>query len=179
MPLYVIALPRLAPADAEAIEALRRGWDPQAALLPAHVTLVFPRPAAEEATLIARARRVPAATAAFDLELAGTAVVESGPAPSFYRYLLPRRGGEALQTLHRALNERPLTDFAPHVTLGRFASRRRGRRDRNRARRRLDAVFVLQDGFQLRRFKKRQADKLFSQFLKISHVSVSVSSRCR
>lgn len=123
MPLYVIALPRLAPADAEAIEALRRRWDPQAALLPAHVTLVFARPDDEAATLIERVRSVAAATAAFDLELAGTAVVESGPPPSFYRYLLPRRGGAALQTLHRALNERPFPDFAPHVTLGRFASR--------------------------------------------------------
>ncbi len=123
MSLFVIALPRLAAADARRIEALRQRWDPQAALLPAHVTLVFARPDGERESLQARLCALAARVAAFPLRLAGSQVVESGPSPAFYRYLLPQEGAATLRALHGALNSEPLADFQPHVTLGRFADR--------------------------------------------------------
>ena len=37
---------------------------------------------------------------------------------------------------------------------------------------RLDAILVLEDGFQFLRLKKRQADDVFGEFVQISHFSV-------
>jgi len=127
MALYVVTYPRFAAADSDWIEAIRQAHDPQAALIAAHVTLVFAaqdvamNSAAEHLHVIARAARFPVTFEA--------AVLRPGPTEaSFYAYLLPTAGADALVDLHDALHAGPFAGhqvlpFEPHVTMGRSTQR--------------------------------------------------------
>jgi len=114
-------VPRFAPGEAEPLERLRARYDPQATLVPAHVTLVFGRPEAERDTLIARVRAaVEAEPGPLAITLAGTRIEMEA---EVFLFLLVQQGRERVERLYRALNDDARVDFTPHVTLGRFADR--------------------------------------------------------
>jgi len=123
MALYVVAYPRFAAADARWIEDLRRRHDPQAERLAAHVTLVFAARGVEVAAAVDHLQEVAAATPPFAVDFTEVALRQGHDGASCYAYLLPARGGAALQALHAALNQGPFAGterlpFEPHVTLG-------------------------------------------------------------
>lgn len=129
MALAIICELELAEPDARWIETLRRRHDPQAAFVPAHVTLVFPFEDAEAAVIEAHAAAVAPESAPFRFHLAQLAAVQDPLGPRSRLFLLPTTGAEALTALHDTLYSGPLavwlrTDivYTPHVTVGAFAT---------------------------------------------------------
>ncbi len=117
----------LAEPDARWIEDLRRPHDPQAAFVPAHVTLGFPFEGGQAADIEAHAAAVAADSGPISLHLAQLTAVRDPLGPLSRLFLLPTTGGEAMSALHDALYSGPLaawlrTDiaYAPHVTVGAF-----------------------------------------------------------
>jgi 2'-5' RNA ligase len=120
----VVLIPRFDAPDR--IEAIRREFDPLAAMLPAHVTLVFPF--AEELTPAALRDHIATATTglgAFDIGLGQPVVTADG-----YLWLTVTEGRAAVTELHdrlyagRLAAHRSVTHaYDPHVTIGRRASR--------------------------------------------------------
>ena len=118
----VVAFPR---SDAnDMIEALRRRFDPQASLIAAHVTVVFPFAAA---TSVEQLRpHIEAAVhgvAPFEILLDYPAAAEGE-----YVLLNVLRGAASAQTLYERLYTGPLAvhrssakGYEPHITLGRLS----------------------------------------------------------
>ena len=122
--LVIFALLELASEDAAWIEEIRRRHDPQADLVPAHFTLVFPCEAPEGTEVMAQAAAVASTTAAIDFRLVSAVVVRDALAPRSQVFLVPDRGAEAITALHDQLYDGPLEPFlrrdipyAPHVTV--------------------------------------------------------------
>lgn len=118
----VVALPALARADS--VEAIRRRFDPQAGLLGAHVTLVFPfRGDLDEAGLRTHVRRAAVGARPFTITLSDLSMETGG-----YLFLRVGAGAESFHDLHTRLYSGPLTGhrssahaYLPHVTIGRLA----------------------------------------------------------
>jgi len=110
----------------EPIEAVRRAFDPHAALLPAHITLVFPFPAsADAAALRTHLDATLSGVSSFDVTLAAPSVEHDA-----YLFLRVDAGRQRLIALHDALYTGPLAlhlssthTYEPHVTVGHLASR--------------------------------------------------------
>jgi len=120
----VVSYPVLSAEDRQWIESIRARHDPQASLIPAHVTLVFPTGdgpsgAADEVAAVAKAfRAVPFvirwARAVRDIQGAGGHV-----------FLVPDEGFDGMAALHKALysggfapTRVPDVLFIPHITVG-------------------------------------------------------------
>jgi 2'-5' RNA ligase len=120
----VVAFPRL---DSEnAVEAIRRSYDPLASQLAAHVTIVFPfEGAIVEADLVDHVERAVEGVPPFPLTLTDVSVEPGG-----YVFLNVGTGADRFQDLHERLYSGPLSqhrsavhDYRPHVTVGRVTER--------------------------------------------------------
>jgi 2'-5' RNA ligase len=118
----VVAFPALVGADS--VEAVRRRLDPLAALLAAHITLVFPfRADLSEASLADHVGRAVEGVPPFAVALTGLSVETGG-----YLFLNVGAGAERFHALHARLYSGPLAchrssahEYRPHVTVGRVA----------------------------------------------------------
>lgn len=107
------------------IETLRRAYDPQATVLPAHVTVVFPFTNADAATfLYDHIAASIAGMTPFDIALATPTPEDGG-----YLFLRVTEGRDRVVELHDRLYRGPLLehrsvthDYEPHVTVGRLDS---------------------------------------------------------
>jgi 2'-5' RNA ligase len=107
-------------ADTVAVERFRVGWDPLAAQIAAHITLVFPfETNADPAVLEAAVKDVAAGHHRFAVDLADPSIHDGE-----YLFLLASQGAEQIRRLHTdlydALNDAHLAaPFVPHMTIGR------------------------------------------------------------
>jgi 2'-5' RNA ligase len=122
--LVIFAKLDLTAKDAAWIEEVRRLRDPQAGLVPAHFTLVFPHQGLETADVLDHARAAAASTAPIAFHLSSAVAVRDPLAPRSLVFLTPDVGAAAIVALHDRLYEGPLARFlrhdlpyAPHVTV--------------------------------------------------------------
>jgi 2'-5' RNA ligase len=119
----IVAFPNLHHADQ--IESVRRRFDPLAAVLSAHVTLVFPFADDALAPLLdEHIRKSVAGMSAFDVTLSGPIATEDG-----YLFLNVADDAGHIVELHRRLYDgvlapyrSPTHVYQPHITIGRFAT---------------------------------------------------------
>jgi len=119
----IVAFPTL--SAREPIEYVRRAFDPQASLLPAHVTLVFPFTAAVDAKELREHIAATLATAhSFEIAFASPSIEDDG-----YLFLRVATGREHVIALHDRLYSGPLQPYLstghayePHITIGRLGS---------------------------------------------------------
>jgi len=128
MPVFVIAPLVLQPADADRVELLRKTYDPNAGVVPPHVTMVYgvDDGLESEALRWARIQAASFSTAALRFTLA--TVARDYENSAWYLFLMPKLIPPALFELHRRLNSGPLQGapdvaFDAHLTLGRFQER--------------------------------------------------------
>jgi 2'-5' RNA ligase len=120
---YVLCYPRLAGADASAIEAFRAKHEPaRAAMVRAHITLVFGVRHIEPAQLVKLAAGIAATTAPFDIAIDGMEV-EAHEHGDHNLMLKVGAGREKLIALNKAFYagalapERGAIEFVPHITV--------------------------------------------------------------
>jgi 2'-5' RNA ligase len=118
----IVAFPAL--DAAESIESIRRAFDPQASLLPAHITLVFPFAAPLETALREHIASTLMGVSPFDIALGPPSAEEGG-----YLFLRVGSGRQRIVDLHDRLYSGPLQSYLsttqayePHVTVGRLSS---------------------------------------------------------
>ena len=130
MALTVIARPRLKPADAAWIAALRgrHGARLPASDIGAHVTLAFPTEVTDATTATGHLAVVAGDTAPFALAFRCTLAVLDTVSGDTFVYLVPDEGFSGLVRLHDRLYSGPFADalrldlpYIPHVTLARIA----------------------------------------------------------
>ena len=128
-PLPRPPLPRFAVAwfprfqGLEAIEAFRARHDPMAALIPAHVSLVFPfGTALKRLQVETHVRRVVSRWPAIPVSFRAVRMEANE-----FVFLMASRGAEAIVGLHDALytrslrpHLRPEFSYAPHITIARY-----------------------------------------------------------
>jgi 2'-5' RNA ligase len=111
----------------EIIEGVRRRFDPQAGLIAAHLTFVFPFES-EHSSMALRSHvaRIVARVPAFQCQLEGVRISDSE-----YLYLDVNDGRHHALSLHERLYTGLLAEYwsaerqyEPHVTLGRIANRK-------------------------------------------------------
>ena len=115
-------------ADRDWIEAIRRKHDAaKAAMIAAHVTLVFPTGLLPEAAMLDHLRHRLRGVAPIDIDLSTAVPVPDDQTSDHCVFLLPGRGREALEALHDRLYSGPLTPalrpdlpYHPHVTVARL-----------------------------------------------------------
>ena len=107
---------------ADSVEAVRRKFDPQAGLLAAHVTLVFPfSDDLGEASLAEHVGRAVEGVPAFPIALTDLSTKVGG-----YLFLNVGAGSARFHSLHARLYSGPLArhrssaEYRPHVTVGRL-----------------------------------------------------------
>ncbi len=128
MPVFVIAPLTLQPADAERVALLRKSYDPNAEVVPPHVTMVFGVDDGLESEALRWARIQAGAFSAASLRFTLATVARDYENSAWYLFLMPRQIPPALAELHRRLNSGPLQGapdvaFDAHLTLGRFQER--------------------------------------------------------
>lgn len=108
----------------DTVEQFRSQWDPSAAQIAAHVTLVFPfETKVPAATLVSTISEVARRHTPFAIDLADPTIHDEE-----YLFLLARQGGEQIRRLHLDLYA-ALPDahvegvFTPHMTVGRQPDR--------------------------------------------------------
>lgn len=130
MALVVLGRPRLKPADAAWITALRdrHGGTLAAPEIGAHVTLVFPSDVTDATTATGHLAVVAGDTAPFALAFRCALPVQDPGSGDTYVYLVPDEGFSGLVRLHDRLYSGPFADalrldipYIPHVTLARIA----------------------------------------------------------
>lgn len=118
----VVAFPHLDPIDKQWIEATRGKHDPQAKLIAAHFTLVFPAvfPAR---TTEAHVAKVAESTEPIRFALRRAAVVSDPLGTGGHVFLIPEEGRDGIAVLHDRLYEGALqslrrnASFTPHITV--------------------------------------------------------------
>jgi 2'-5' RNA ligase len=128
MPVFVIAPLTLQPADAERVALLRKTYDPNATVVPPHVTMVFGVDDGLESEALRWVRIQAGAFAAAALRFTLATVARDYENSAWYLFLMPKAIPPALSELHRRLNSGPLQGapdgvFDAHLTLGRFQER--------------------------------------------------------
>ncbi|MBP1624964.1 MAG: hypothetical protein H6Q07_2986 [Acidobacteria bacterium] len=123
--LAVVAYPRLNEADSAWIEAIRRQHDPQAELIPAHLTLMFPVMATVE-SIVAQANRCAAECQVFDIRIARAKADCTATDGWSYVFMLPTLGSAQTNALHDKLyggdfrrHLRRDLPYQPHITVAR------------------------------------------------------------
>jgi 2'-5' RNA ligase len=127
----VVGYPVLQDADRLWIESVRARHDPQAARLPAHVTLVFPAALALD-TIVDHAATVARQTPAIPFVLRDVTAVPDVFAEGGHVFLLPDEGRAEIAALHDRLYDGPLRaflredlPFVPHITVAASSDRAR------------------------------------------------------
>ena len=122
--LAVVAYPTLSDGDREWIEGIRTRYDPLAARIAAHFTLVFPTEVAE-APLVAQVRKALKSASPIPVVLRRAAAYSDAIGSGCYVFLLAEEGHRELLQLHDTLYEGTPTahrrfdiPFVPHVTVG-------------------------------------------------------------
>jgi hypothetical protein len=128
VPVFVIAPLVLRPDDAEGVALLRKTYDPNAGVVPPHVTMVFGVDDGLESEALRWARIQVAAFATAGLRFTLATVARDYENSAWYLFLMPKQIPPALAELHRRLNSGPLqgapdVPFDAHLTLGRFQER--------------------------------------------------------
>jgi hypothetical protein len=128
VPVFVIAPLTLQPADAERVELLRKTYDPNAGVVPPHVTMVYGVDDGLESEAVRWARIQAGAFAAASLRFTLATVARDYENSAWYLFLMPKQIPAVLAELHRRLNSGPLAGapdvtFDAHLTLGRFQER--------------------------------------------------------
>jgi 2'-5' RNA ligase len=128
MPVYVIAPLSLDGTASERIAGWRRAYDPHAALVPPHVTLVFGLDEGMQERAVGWARTWAAATPPIALRYTRVAVTRDYENSAWYLFLMPREIPAGLAALQGRLTSGPLAaapevPFDAHVTIGRFQER--------------------------------------------------------
>ena len=125
MPVFVIAPLTLDEADARRIATYRDAYDPHAAIVPPHVTLVFGLDDDLEEKAIARTRSTAAAFSSLALRYTRAAVTRDYENSAWYLFAMPRDMPAGLAELHRRLTAgfSPDAAFDAHLSLGRFQER--------------------------------------------------------
>ncbi len=128
MPVFVIAPLDLQPADAERVALLRKTYDPNATVVPPHVTMVFGVDDGLESEALRWARIQAGAFAATSLRFTLATVQRDYENSAWYLFLMPKQIPAILMELHSRLNSGPLQGapdvaFDAHLTLGRFQER--------------------------------------------------------
>jgi len=125
MSLLVIAPLEASRLDLSRIEGIRRRHDPHHAIIPAHVTLVFPFEAPEAETARAHVAAVAERQGAIALRLSAYLAVRDASDRQSHVFLVPDQGRAEIEALHDALYAGPLASqlradipFIPHVTVG-------------------------------------------------------------
>jgi 2'-5' RNA ligase len=119
----IVAFPEF--AEPNAVEAVRRAFDPQATLLPAHITIVFPFVAPRSgAVLRDHIASCIVRVSCFDVMLA-----PPSPADDGYLFLRVSSGRDRIIDLHHRFYSGPLESelstsrpYEPHITVGRLHS---------------------------------------------------------
>lgn len=127
--LAVVGYPLWSDADREWVEAIRRRHDvAKAAMIAAHVTLVFPTGLLPESAMLDHVRGRLLEVTAFDIELSTVAPASDDQTSDHYVFLQPGRGHEALVALHDRLYSGALAPalrrdlpYHPHVTVARLS----------------------------------------------------------
>jgi len=117
----IVAFPTLRSADL--VEAVRSRFDPLAAVLKAHVTLVFPFSDSAMAPYLAdHITQAVAGLAPFDMSLTRPRIADAG-----YLFLTVAAGSQHFVNLHDRLYSGPLArhlsltrTYEPHITIGRL-----------------------------------------------------------
>lgn len=123
--LAVVAFPVLAASGRERLDAIRARYDPQAAMLGPHFSLVFPLQCAVEELVVAvasTARR----QQAFGFTLREIRAVRDPFRPAGgHLFLLPDEGADRIRALHDelyrgrlAVERRADIPYMPHITVG-------------------------------------------------------------
>ena len=128
MPVFVIAPLVLQPADAERIGLVRSTYDPNAAVVAPHVTMVYGVDDGLESAVVRWVRIQAGAFAAAPLRFTLATVARDYENSAWYLFLMPRQIPAVLAELHRRLNSGPLQNapdvaFDAHLTLGCFQER--------------------------------------------------------
>jgi hypothetical protein len=128
MPVFVIAPLSLQPADAERVGLLRTSYDPNAKVVPPHVTMVFGLDDGMESAVVRWARIQAGAFATASLRFTLATVARDYENSAWYLFLMPKQIPAMLIELHRRLNSGQLQNapdvpFDAHLTLGRFQER--------------------------------------------------------
>lgn len=125
MQYLVVAYPQFTPDDAAWIQSIRAQHDPNAELIAAHVTLVFPTVVADEQRLRQEVRRQVAGHTRFPLVIRCALPVKDMLSPSTHVFLVPDEGLSQVVRLHDALYASALAPslrldipFIPHITVG-------------------------------------------------------------
>ena len=121
----IIAPLEAARADLARIETLRRRHDPHAAIIPAHVTLVFPFETRDLTALTQHVLATATAHGPIALRLSAYLAVRAHDDTQSHIFLVPDQGRDEIEALHDALYSGPLAGvlrhdipFIPHVTVG-------------------------------------------------------------
>lgn len=124
-PLFTIAWLDIAEPQRRFIDEFRRAHDPQATLLPPHVTLVFGSSAVDEATVLRHVEAVAAASAPIRFHCRCAMLGADERAERAFVYLVPDEGHAAISLLHDRLYRGPLAaslrlkvPYVPHITIG-------------------------------------------------------------
>jgi 2'-5' RNA ligase len=122
--MAVVAYPVLSAAADEWVTSIRTANDPQAGLLPAHFTLVFPAEASERAAL-EEVREAASAVSPFSFVLRSVRAARDAFGPGGHVFLIPDEGADVIVALHDRLyrgalapSRRPDITFVPHITVG-------------------------------------------------------------
>lgn len=123
--LYVLSFPTWAVDVGERIYAFRRAYEPaRAAIVPAHVTLVFGARAINQDELAVHAAEVARRTPPFRVSFSAAEVYEDRISCGYKLFLMTDDGTHTLTTLHQALYVDRLrselrTDicYRPHMTI--------------------------------------------------------------
>lgn len=124
-PLFTIACLDIPDAQRCFIEDFRRAHDPQAALVPAHFTLVFGSADTDEAACLRHVESVAQAVAPIRFHCRCAMLGADERAERAFVYLVPDEGHSAIALLHDRLYGGPLAPsrrlrvpYTPHVTIG-------------------------------------------------------------
>lgn len=126
MAYFVLAYPRLSPADHTWIEAYRAAHEPRFDRLPpAHFTLVFGVDDMAEDKFVEEIERRLAGASKIAFELTAATVNHDHTGERFNLFLVPKQGHAEIIELHDALYAGALArhlrrdiDYIPHITIG-------------------------------------------------------------
>ncbi|HEY7342721.1 MAG TPA: 2'-5' RNA ligase family protein [Ktedonobacterales bacterium] len=120
----VVIFPALQPAERQAIDRIRAAYDPLAAVIDPHITLVFPfEKTISPEDLLAHMRQAVELVVSFEIELRSVTGQEGQ-----WLFLNVKRGNDQIIALHDSLYSGPLAPYhqprftyAPHLTVGHVA----------------------------------------------------------
>jgi 2'-5' RNA ligase len=126
--IAIVSYPRLNQIDRAWIETIRLQHDPQAELIPAHLTLMFPVIADIE-LLRTQAARCAAVHQVFDIRITQAKAYRDAKNDWSYVFMLPSMGSEQITALHDCLYRGEFCGdlqhdlpYQPHITVTRKSS---------------------------------------------------------